>query len=53
MTTTLNESTLESELLNAIDAFIAELGQTTIVDTAKVVNFALDMRLIVGRHSAN
>jgi hypothetical protein len=53
MTATVEDQTLEYELLDAIDNFMSEISHVSLVDAASVVNFALDLRLIVGRHSVN
>lgn len=46
-------SSLENELLDAIDDFMTDIMFQTIVETTTVLNFALDLRLIVAAHNAD
>lgn len=53
MTDTVVEPTLEVELFSAIDDFMTDIAFQTIVEASTVLNFALDLRLIVASHNAN
>ena len=52
-TTTVEEpvNTLEALLTAEIDAFLVEVSHVTIVESTRVVDFALDLRRIVNENS--